>query len=688
MTMRPPAVHTEAEVPSHTPGLREAARAVVRARQRDLGPWRLGLFLTAQLLAAPCGAQEDWRAEVTQLQPRIDKAIDRGVEWLLAHQQRDGSWGHHWQLYPTGQTALCAYTLLKCGLPPTHSALRRALNYLLDRRPGETYSAGCTLMAFQATKDPAYQPKMQKVLDDLLSWQDGTWSYPYEPEGASWGEHPFIRDLSNTQYAALGLRAAAAAGLKIKDQVWIELATGVLRNLERAETVEIPIEKGRTGAPRQEAAGFRYRAFGPYAGSSTGSMTAAGVAVLHMCKEALGNRAPGDLDSRITRGIDLGLNWLASCLEIAKNPRSDGWLYYWLYGLERVGSFREIDVLGKHPWYLEGARFLVDKQGGNGDWVQFSSEADTCFALLFLRRASAAPTTGGGPIRSGQHVHASEGPGHQVSMRGTGGSDGAPLALWITGFGRKVHADFAGKDEDPVPGLRVAKVEYLVDGEVVATVPGDPSRPWRSHDTYTGGCELTRRGVYAIGARVTLVLPGAPKAAQEPVAVVSAKGFSLDAKLVHEPWMDEATRAYGRNLLRRVDPVATASSTNSDGQTPARAVDGGEASCWMCKKDDKQPKLTLQWAAPIKANTLVLTQANGMPINRNKHDRITKVLVKVSGIPKPFECDLAADELEPTVIPLGGLVQASRLEITVLERATGTGWPGHCGFAEVALEKR
>ena len=46
----------------------------------------------------------------------VDKAVARGVEWLLACQLRDGSWRHLQYGFAAGQTALSAYTLDHVGM--------------------------------------------------------------------------------------------------------------------------------------------------------------------------------------------------------------------------------------------------------------------------------------------------------------------------------------------------------------------------------------------------------------------------------------------------------------------------------------------------------------------------------------------------------------------------------------------
>jgi squalene cyclase len=94
------------------------------------------LLLAATLLLAPLGAQESpgVRDAIAKLQPEIDLAIDQGVAWLIENQLRDGSWAYHTTQYPTGQTALSVYTLLKSGLPTSHPAVARGLHFLKGHR--------------------------------------------------------------------------------------------------------------------------------------------------------------------------------------------------------------------------------------------------------------------------------------------------------------------------------------------------------------------------------------------------------------------------------------------------------------------------------------------------------------------------------------------------------------------------
>jgi hypothetical protein len=107
-----------------------------------------------------------------------------------------------------------------------------------------------------------------------------------------------------------------------------------------------------------------------------------------------------------------GLAWLDKNFDVATNVGIDRsavvgpspWQYYNLYSLERAGRVLGVDVLGKRSWYPEGAKWILSAQQGDGHWEDGDgpgaggrrpsfTTADTCFALLFLTRAT-RPLTG------------------------------------------------------------------------------------------------------------------------------------------------------------------------------------------------------------------------------------------------------------------------------------------------------
>jgi len=99
----------------------------------------------------------------------------------------------------------------------------------------------------------------------------------------------------------------------------------------------------------------------------------------------------------------LARNWLAVNYSAAEHPQAPrGWngyeptafIYYYLYALERAGIVYGTETFGVHAWYGDGARYILDTQRPDGSWKTPSKfddsgpVADTCFAILFLRRAT------------------------------------------------------------------------------------------------------------------------------------------------------------------------------------------------------------------------------------------------------------------------------------------------------------
>jgi hypothetical protein len=65
-------------------------------------------------------------------------------------------------------------------------------------------------------------------------------------------------------------------------------------------------------------------------------------------------------------------------------------LLYYLYGLERAGIIWDVETVGGHDWYREGASTLVALQEQDGRWTgpEGWSVVDTAWALLFLKRVT------------------------------------------------------------------------------------------------------------------------------------------------------------------------------------------------------------------------------------------------------------------------------------------------------------
>lgn len=235
-----------------------------------------------------------------------------------------------------------------------------------------------------------------------------TWSYPGQAK---------ISDHSNTQYAVLGLHAAQKLGEPTPASVWIAVLEGMIyTQAESGPTVpqklapprksnDPYVRKPVTVSGRNDRArGWGYGgAAKPAAGSGqqaeTGSMTTVGLACVALAWHNLGQGRDKDGLKYVRdrkniqdkdRSLDDGFAWLDHNWDVTKNPNYGTWHYYYLYGLERAGILGGRQMIGGHDWYREGGELLLSQQRGsmwddaNGD----GPEVSTCFALLFLTRAT------------------------------------------------------------------------------------------------------------------------------------------------------------------------------------------------------------------------------------------------------------------------------------------------------------
>jgi hypothetical protein len=590
---------------------------------------------------------------------KVNAAIDRGVDWLLRIQRLDGTWSaHEHGNYQSGPTALALLTLLKCGAPETHPAVRRALAYLEAHPPHKTYSLGCYLMALHALKDPPREA-LERCVELLLEAQPGSQYIAY-PEGGG--------DLSCQQYAALGYKVALERGIKIPLEVFERLTKHLVRS-------------------QYEHGGFGYTPMD----TPTGSMTAAGAACLLICKQAFEASGRGKTWlPQIDDGVKRAERWIAANWAGPGNPRpgrdpgeADGWQYYYLYGLERFGAFASLETFGKYPWYTIGAEWLLEKQEGNGRWPapwDRQDEFDTCFALLFLRRAS-APSTGSSPVRRFEDAFGKDDESQPLSIRGNVTPDGL-LQFWIARYGKATREQHEVEREGK-RGLAVSRVDWFVDGASVGAHDRDPAQLVRD-ERFAHRLKVEANGERRVQARLHLLArDGTPQIVES--ALETARVSILFA--AREQELCEAVKT---NLLREelIESVS-ASSQLDDGWWSARsAVDQRHATGWRARGEDATPTLTLAFSTPITAQRLELSHVTPRPdATLDEWAAATKVVLKINGAKaQTFELGTARDRRHR--IQLEKPARIRKLELVILERAPGKHGSREVGFQELELFAR
>jgi hypothetical protein len=186
-----------------------------------------------------------------------------------------------------------------------------------------------------------------------------------------------ISDNSNTQFAILG--------------VWVAGRHGV----PTERTLALAARRFRRSQVLDGAWGYKYRA-----SETRTSMTAAGLmalAVGHGLDQGSAEGGPKKVeDAAIQKGFKALSESIGKPLGGLKKGHSLANInLYTLWSIERVGVLFNVRQIEGKDWYHWGAEILVDAQKPDGSWHPtgagyFGSTPplDTCFALLFLKRAN------------------------------------------------------------------------------------------------------------------------------------------------------------------------------------------------------------------------------------------------------------------------------------------------------------
>lgn len=365
----------------------------------------------------------------------IQAAVERGVQYLKSIQKEDGTWPHQ----HIGATALAMLTLLECDTPANDPAVQKASEAVRQQAVSldHTYSLALTLLLLDRLGDDKDIALIEALTVRLLAGQNqaGGWSYtcprPDDKEIRRLSAHlrqrtqlvgaaelPKIKaepkaqrmlsketqqqlqqlkrrgprqggdDNSNTQFALLALWIGRRHGLPVDEA------------LARVE------QRFRRSQHGDGGWGYTSLSIGEV---STMSMTCAGLlglAVGHASRVSLRAELPGDgkprqagRDPGRDPAVRAGLLALGSVVGQARGnlqgrlpaltPAVD---YYFLWSLERVAVAYGLQTIGKKDWYAWGAELLLASQDQEGGWHGGWSEGgvNTCFALLFLRRANLA----------------------------------------------------------------------------------------------------------------------------------------------------------------------------------------------------------------------------------------------------------------------------------------------------------
>ncbi|CAN5328050.1 hypothetical protein BH09PLA1_BH09PLA1_13350 [soil metagenome] len=331
----------------------------------------------------------------TPLLRKVESSINRGVKYLLARQNPDGSWGDTkaGTDFRVGETALVTLALLSCGESHQSKPLVASIKFLRTTRAvglQNTYAIGLRACVWASLPEPIRGSNLKADLGWLLTTRikDGANKGMYHYSGTG------IGDFSNSQYGVLGVWYAAMSGLEVPTSYW--------------KDVELAWHKNQ-----YPDGGWPYM---PKWGPSYASMTAAGAATLYITNDYLHADQARDLSVPIAnKPLDNAIDWLGKHFAVDLNAgrdtelrdknggdddddamfpgfrfrrRENGtFVHYMLFGYERVGEASGLTRFGKHRWFDEGAQHLIDTQSYDGSWTgSIGPICDTSYSLLFLSR--------------------------------------------------------------------------------------------------------------------------------------------------------------------------------------------------------------------------------------------------------------------------------------------------------------
>lgn len=331
--------------------------------------------------------------------PEIKAAIERGLTFLQVHGKEETR---------LGGKCLVGLCFWKCGRPIDHPLVQEGITTCeksVKVFQNETYSPALALIYLCELQDqkPELKPVAQEYLDLLLKRQQpgGAWGYLQVSTG----------DTSQTQYGALAMWMAANHGYQVPSDTVQRLCGWLVRTQTPTGTWSYQgNDPGGYTRVQQNAMEQRL------------SLHVGGVGSLYITADLLGMmqtkqveedrklppalRAVGKAAEEKRPASKLGpLKLFDPLLARTAIADADKWftqnytiqpreqLHYYLYGLERYQSFKELASgrWEREPkWYNEGCAHLLATQTAEGGWAASGENhvISTAFSVLFLARSS------------------------------------------------------------------------------------------------------------------------------------------------------------------------------------------------------------------------------------------------------------------------------------------------------------
>ncbi len=205
--------------------------------------------------------------------PKVQKLISRGLDWIASTQSRLGHWTANEGRYPTAMTALAGMALLSEGSTTTQGKysknIRRAVDYLLSRSRANgligdparddryTYGHGYSMLFLSQVLGEEEDESRRKELIDVLTraveftgqaqTAAGGWGYVSAKDGSGFDEG------STTITQVQGLRGCRNAGIPVPKEI-IDKAINYIRKCTLPDGGVQYSSKGGGGRPAITAA--------------------------------------------------------------------------------------------------------------------------------------------------------------------------------------------------------------------------------------------------------------------------------------------------------------------------------------------------------------------------------------------------------------------------------------------------
>lgn len=309
---------------------------------------------------------------------RVDvrDSVLKGLAWLAGQQGPEGAWRNS-----HGVTGLVLTCYVAAGYDYTNQTVQRGLGFLrmfYDEETGSmaesflNYECAISLMAMVGAGDPQDSARIPRVFEFLKDLQYNAATTP--PSNTTffggWPNYAGISDLSNSQFALLGLITTMLSypSLKVSDTALANMTEYASECQNLPAVNSLPWARNAS-LPSYGDGGFVYNtlrsrtALGESKFESYGSITGAGLYAYLACGH--GYDHPETAAARA---------WLDREYTLAVNPRmEDKGLYYHLWTLARVLAISPqdlvIDGAGKiHDWRTEIVRSIIDRQRADGGW--------------------------------------------------------------------------------------------------------------------------------------------------------------------------------------------------------------------------------------------------------------------------------------------------------------------------------